>query len=339
MSGIEEVKHEVDSKKYNEKSKNYFTNYVKPYLPFNEEQVKPKHVYTISLHKPKFTQELMNLSVRYEKAVHKREQDQNNVQIYLCDIPTYNPQNQAEAQFPSYPDTMKLDRHREFKEEGECVNPGPGSYHMYHRIDGRLVAVGVIDICPSQVVNSAYFMWDPDFKFLNLGTVGALIELEYMRMLRMKYKLTNLKWYHLGELNINCPKVNYKLNYQPGYVICPYTKKLVDYELAKPKMLEIQNMSMTQKKAQLEKIKLNPDPLSKPPFDMIIDEDQLDLVYMQKVHNQGSKEEQSISNIFTNQKGIELNIVNSLICLLKAVGFTIYSSFVYEYKSAAEEES
>ena len=93
------------------------------------------------------------------------------------------------------------------------MNPGPGSYHMYHRIDGRLVAVGIIDICPLQTFNSAYFMWDPDYKFLNLGTVGALIELEYMRKLRLKYKMPNLKWYHLGELNINCSKVNYKLSY------------------------------------------------------------------------------------------------------------------------------
>jgi len=73
---------------------------------------------------------------------------------------------------------------------------------MYHRIDGKLAAIGVIDICPNSVFNSAYFMWDPDYKFLNMGTVGAIVELEYMRLLRMKYKKSNLKWYHLGELNL-----------------------------------------------------------------------------------------------------------------------------------------
>ncbi len=67
-----------------------------------------------------------------------------------------------------------------FKDEG--VYPGLGSYHMYHRIDGKLVAVGIIDIC-SQVFNSAYFLWDPDYKSLNLGVVGAIVEMEYIRMI------------------------------------------------------------------------------------------------------------------------------------------------------------
>jgi len=109
-----------------------------------------------------------------------------------------------------------LDAHREFKLEGEGIDPGPGSYHMYHRIDGKLVAIGIIDICPRSTLNSAYFMWHPSYKFLNLGTVGVVIEMEYMRLLRNKYNKPHLKWYHLGELNNSCTKVNYKLNYKPG---------------------------------------------------------------------------------------------------------------------------
>lgn len=157
----------------------------------------------------------------------------------MCDLPTYNSTNAFDARLPSYPEMIGLDSHRVFKPEGEGINPGPGSYHMYHRIDGRLAAVGVIDICPTQTFNSAYFMWDPDFKFLNMGTIGAIIELEYMKMLRLKYKLPNLKWYFLGELNSKCSKVNYKLNYQPGYVLCPYTKKFIPYEEVKEKIENI----------------------------------------------------------------------------------------------------
>jgi len=36
-------------------------------------------------------------------------------------------------------------------------------------------------------------------------------------------------WYVLGDMVPNCPKVNYKLQYQPGYVLCPRTKKPVLY--------------------------------------------------------------------------------------------------------------
>ena len=131
-------------------------------------------------------------------------------------MPTYDPKDSAEAFRPSQPEMLGLDTHRSFKLAGEGVFPGPGSYHMYHRIDGKLVAVGVIDICPRQVLNSAYFMWHPAYKHLNLGTVGALMELSYMKLLRTKYSMPDLKWYHLGELNNSCGKVNYKLNYKPG---------------------------------------------------------------------------------------------------------------------------
>ena len=57
---------------------------------------------------------------------------------------------------------------------------------MYHRIDGKLVAVGVVDILKT-FFNSAYFIYDPEYSFLNLGVVGAIRELEYMRMAKRKF--------------------------------------------------------------------------------------------------------------------------------------------------------
>ena len=82
---------------------------------------------------------------------------------------------------------------------------------MYHRIDGKLVAVGVIDIC-SKYLNSAYFIYDPDYSKLSLGVVGAIKEMEYMRLIKSKYN-PNLQYYHLGELQPKQSKVNYKANY------------------------------------------------------------------------------------------------------------------------------
>ena len=99
---------------------------------------------------------------------------------------------------------------------------------MYHRINGKLVAVGVIDILKT-IFNSAYFLYDPDYSFLSLGVVGAIRELEYMRLIKSKYN-PDLTYYQLGEMVYTCPKVNYKLNYKPGLLICPRTKKLVEFE-------------------------------------------------------------------------------------------------------------
>ena len=55
---------------------------------------------------------------------------------------------------------------------------------MYHRLDGKLVAVGSLDILYN-VVNSGYFIYDPEFKFLSLGVVGAIREIEFMRKMRL----------------------------------------------------------------------------------------------------------------------------------------------------------
>ena len=86
-----------------------------------------------------------------------------------------------------------MDRdHREFKDEGVFPET-QGTYHMYHRLDGRLVAVGVLDIL-SVYMNSAYFIYDPEFKFLNLGVVGAIREIEYMNKIREEFN-PKLKWY------------------------------------------------------------------------------------------------------------------------------------------------
>ncbi|KAG8273799.1 Arginyl-tRNA--protein transferase 1 [Homalodisca vitripennis] len=50
---------------------------------------------------------------------------------------------------------------------------GYGSFHQQYWLDGRLLAVGVIDILP-RCISSVYFFYDPEFHFLTLGTYGSL---------------------------------------------------------------------------------------------------------------------------------------------------------------------
>jgi arginyl-tRNA--protein-N-Asp/Glu arginylyltransferase len=49
---------------------------------------------------------------------------------------------------------------------------------MYHRINGELVAIGVIDITQTYF-NSGYFITKSKYSYLNLGVIGALIEIKY----------------------------------------------------------------------------------------------------------------------------------------------------------------
>ncbi len=48
-----------------------------------------------------------------------------------------------------------------------------GSYHHQYWLDGKLIAVGVIDILPS-CLSSKYFFYDPDYNDLILGTYGSM---------------------------------------------------------------------------------------------------------------------------------------------------------------------
>ena len=109
--------------------------------------------------------------------------------------------------------------------------------------------MGVTDIT-NTVLNAQYFIYDPEYSFLCLGVVGAIHEIEFMKMVRKKHN-PNFLWYQLGEMVLNCPKVNYKLNYKPGTLLCPRTHKLIPYNEAKDKVAEYVKMPIEYKKANL----------------------------------------------------------------------------------------
>ena len=51
---------------------------------------------------------------------------------------------------------------------------------MIHRVDGEIMAVGIIDIL-NESISSVYLVYDPKYKFLNPGTLCALKEIEYCK--------------------------------------------------------------------------------------------------------------------------------------------------------------
>lgn len=114
----------------------------------------PKHKYEITIHRALFTEELFELYNKYEIAVHKKERDRDQLKRFFCSSPVYDPNNYEDVHILTKPAPYSyetIDEGREFKEEPPY--PGPGSYHFYHRIDGKLVAVGNIDITKT-ILNS-----------------------------------------------------------------------------------------------------------------------------------------------------------------------------------------
>ncbi|XP_056106623.1 arginyl-tRNA--protein transferase 1 isoform X4 [Rhinichthys klamathensis goyatoka] len=142
----------------------------------------------------------------YQMAIHKDPPDkptESQFKRFLCDSPL-----EAETA-PDGPDV------------------GYGSFHQQYWLDGRIVAVGVLDILPS-CVSSVYLYYHPDFSSLSLGTYSALREIAFTRQLQQQSP--KLAYYYLGFYVYSCPKMRYKGQYRPSDLLCPETYAWVSIE-------------------------------------------------------------------------------------------------------------
>ncbi|XP_051772700.1 arginyl-tRNA--protein transferase 1 isoform X7 [Ctenopharyngodon idella] len=134
--------------------------------------------------------------------------------------------------------------------EAETAPDGPdvgyGSFHQQYWLDGRIVAVGVLDILPS-CVSSVYLYYHPDFSSLSLGTYSALREIAFTRQLQQQSP--KLAYYYLGFYVHSCPKMRYKGQYRPSDLLCPETYAWVPIERCIPR-LEISVYSRLNENAQ-----------------------------------------------------------------------------------------
>ncbi|XP_044238140.2 arginyl-tRNA--protein transferase 1 isoform X6 [Ursus arctos] len=163
-----------------------------------------------------------SLYVKYQMAIHQDPPDEcgkTEFTRFLCSSP-------LEAENPPHgPD---------------C---GYGSFHQQYWLDGRIIAVGVIDILP-YCVSSVYLYYDPDYSFLSLGVYSALREIGFTRQLHQK--TSQLSYYYMGFYIHSCPKMKYKLcflwtqsqsrktgangQYRPSDLLCPETYVWVPIE-------------------------------------------------------------------------------------------------------------
>uniref|UniRef100_A0A8B9MC34 Arginyl-tRNA--protein transferase 1 n=1 Tax=Accipiter nisus TaxID=211598 RepID=A0A8B9MC34_9AVES len=144
-------------------------------------------------------QESYQVYKRYQMVIHKDPPDKptiNQFTRFLCNSPL-----EAENA-PNGP---------------EC---GYGSFHQQYWLDGKIIAVGVIDILP-YCVSSVYLYYDPDYSFLSLGVYSALREIAFTRQLHEK--APDLCFYYMGFYIHSCPKMRYKGQYRPSDLLCPET--------------------------------------------------------------------------------------------------------------------
>lgn len=243
--------------------------------------------------------------VRFDK-----ERTQDDFDRFLTNSNLYDPREPDFQNKRTYQDEGRIDGARIFKDEG--VYPQYyGSYHIHHRIDGKLVAINVWDITEC-TLSSIYTFYDPEYSFLSLGHVTAVREMEYMRKIQKEYN-SSMRYYYMGYYVHNCQKSMYKEHMHPQNLLCPITYTYV------PLTAEL--------KAKIVKdqfLQLNPDadPVTNSNFEQIAEY----IVHWKLVHNRDTflamgQVRRDMAEKFSTQ----------LVSIHKIMGDILFEKFLFEY--------
>jgi arginine-tRNA-protein transferase len=163
---------------------------------FLEPEPRPKHRLTVELEDDSFTEEKYRIFENYQSSVHKEKPEEvsrSRFTKFLCDSP--------------------VRRRTVASESGRSLRLG--SFHHCYRIDGELVAVGVLDLLPGGV-SSVYFFYHESIHKLVPGKLGALWEIALARE-------AGYRWWYPGYYIHGCPKMRYKMDYAPQSILDPDT--------------------------------------------------------------------------------------------------------------------
>ncbi|KIJ57214.1 hypothetical protein M422DRAFT_238806 [Sphaerobolus stellatus SS14] len=172
-----------------------------PFLPVDAPI--PAHRFEATLESSSYTVEKFQLYQRYQKDIHKEEIEKNPAKFitFLVETPLQN----EPIPYPT-PPPDHLPKHY-------------GSYHQCYRLDGELIAVAVLDILPG-CVSSVYFMYDKKWEKHSLGKLSALREAALAREIRQA-GIEAMHSLYMGFYVHNCPKIRYKGDYSPSYLLDP----------------------------------------------------------------------------------------------------------------------
>jgi arginyl-tRNA---protein transferase len=154
----------------------------------------PAHSFAVTLDSIEFTEEKYRVWENYQRVVHHETGDDVSREAFtrfLCTSPLDR-------------ETLKSPEGRERR---------LGSFHQCYRLDGQLVAIGVIDLLPN-CVSAVYFMYHESIHQWSPGKLGALREIALAAEEGYRY------WY-AGFYIHTCPKMKYKIDFAPQYLLDP----------------------------------------------------------------------------------------------------------------------
>lgn len=153
----------------------------------------PAHRFDVTLEPAVFTPEKYDLFKNYQQTVHKEplnQISQSGFRRFLCDSPLQ-------------PSSRTVDGKEQLL----------GSFHQCYRLDGRLIAMGVLDLLP-HCVSGVYMLYHSDFAEWQFGKLSALREAALA--LEGGYE-----YYYMGYYIHTCTKMKYKGDYKPQHVLDP----------------------------------------------------------------------------------------------------------------------
>lgn len=154
----------------------------------------PAHNFTVTLEEDTFTEEKFLVYENYQKIVHKESPSdisRKGFKRFLCDSP--------------------IRRRTDIDPSGK--EKRLGSFHQCYRLDGKLVAIGVLDLLP-HCVSAVYFLYHESIHSFTPGKLGAVREIALALEGGYQY------WYP-GFYIHSCPKMRYKIDYSPQYILDP----------------------------------------------------------------------------------------------------------------------
>lgn len=169
-------------------------NVRRPIDPKTKELIRPAKKFEVHLESDSYTEEKYTLFANYQRHVHKEGSSQitrNGFRRFLC---------------------SGLGQSSQIR---NGVEQKLGSYHQCYRLDGRLVAMGVLDLLPG-CVSSVYLIYHQDVKDWYFGKLSALREIALAVEGGYQY-------YYMGFYIHSCIKMRYKNQYQPSYLLDPET--------------------------------------------------------------------------------------------------------------------
>ncbi|OJD20243.1 hypothetical protein ACJ73_08422, partial [Blastomyces percursus] len=197
-----------------------YANVKRPRDPKTKRPIEPAHRFDVNIESDSFSQAKYDLFLKYQMQIHNEPASRWNVHSFkrfLC----------AGINRKTLKERSKEQR--------------LGSYHQCYRLDGKLIAVAVLDLLP-HAVSSVYLFYDPEYSEYEFGKLSALREIALTIEGHYQY-------YYMGFYIHSCQKMRYKANFQPQYVLDPESLTWDPFDAYKEKLDQRPYVSLSHDRA------------------------------------------------------------------------------------------